>query len=55
MESEFLNGEIVRLAERLGAQAPVNAGLTRIALEMAAAGERPGKYSSAELRELLGV
>lgn len=55
VETEFLNGEIVRLAERLGAQAPVNAALTRIALEMAAAGERPGKYSSAELRGLLGV
>jgi len=55
VETEFLNGEIVRLAERLGARAPVNAGLTRIALEMAAAGERPGKYSSSELRALLSV
>ena len=55
VETEFLNGEVVRLAERLGTHAPVNAGLTRIALEMAAAGERPGKYSPAELRALLGV
>lgn len=55
VETEFLNGEIVRLAARLGAQAPVNDALNRIALAMAAAGERPGKYTPAQLRGLLGV
>ncbi len=54
LETDYLNGEIVRLAARLGAEAPVNAGLNRIALEMAARREQPGRYSAAELRALLG-
>lgn len=55
VETGFLNGEIVRLAARLGEQAPVNAGLLRIVEAMAAAGERPGRYSPAELAGLLGL
>jgi 2-dehydropantoate 2-reductase len=55
VESDFLNGEIVRLAARLGAETPVNAGLARIAADMAARGEPPGKYTAAELRALLGL
>lgn len=55
VETEYLNGEIVRLAGELNAEAPVNAALTRIALEMAARQERPGKHTPAELRALLGV
>lgn len=53
VESDFLNGEIVRLAARLGATAPVNAGLARIASEMAARREKPGRYSAKELAALL--
>lgn len=55
VESDYLNGEIVRLAARLGARAPVNAGLARIANEMAAQGERPGRYAAVELRALLRI
>ena len=49
VETEFLNGEVVRLAKRLGRQAPVNEILMRISQEMAAKHERPGKYTPAQL------
>ena len=55
VETEFLNGEIVRVAKRLGKKAPINETITRICTEMAAKREKPGKYSSAQLRELLGL
>jgi 2-dehydropantoate 2-reductase len=49
VETEFLNGEVVRLARRLGRQAPVNEILLRISQEMAAKHEVPGKYTPAQL------
>jgi 2-dehydropantoate 2-reductase len=55
VETEFLNGEIVRQAKRIGKEAPINAGLMRITLEMAAKHETPGKYKPAELEKLLGI
>ncbi|HEY63694.1 MAG TPA: 2-dehydropantoate 2-reductase [Caldilineae bacterium] len=55
VETDFLNGEIVRLAERLGRQAPINEALLRISQEMAANREPPGKYTPAQLCELLGL
>jgi 2-dehydropantoate 2-reductase len=55
VEADFLNGEIVRLAQRLGATAPVNAALQRIVEAMAAGGDKPGKYTPAELSKLLGL
>jgi len=55
VETDFLNGEIVRQAERMGLEAPVNKTLLRIALDMAASGETPGKYSPTELCRLLGL
>ena len=55
VETDFLNGEIVRLAERLGIQAPINERLLRITQQMAAEHELPGKYTPAELLELLGL
>ena len=55
VETDFLNGEIVRLAKRLGVQAPVNETLLRISKEMAVKGELPGKYTSTELRGLAGL
>jgi len=45
VETEFLNGEIVRLAVERGIPAPVNQALLRITLEMAANHEKPGKYT----------
>jgi len=53
VETEFLNGEIVRVAKKLGLQAPVNEKLVTIIQEMAANHEPPGKYTPARLSELL--
>ena len=55
VETEFLNGEVVRLAKKLGRQAPINAMLLRISQEMAANREPPGKYTPAQLSALLGL
>ena len=55
VETDFLNGEIVRVAESLGRKAPINETLLRISQEMAIKHEVPGKYTPAELRRLLGM
>jgi len=55
VESEFLNGEIVRVAKKLGLQAPLNEKLVKISEEMAANHEIPGKYTPARLSEILGL
>ncbi len=55
VETEFLNGEVVRLAAGLGKEAPVNEGLVRITREMADNYEQPGKYTPAQLGEMLGI
>ena len=53
VETEFLNGEIVRIAKKLGKRAPINETLLRITEEMAANHELPGKYTPAELIKIL--
>ncbi len=53
VETEFLNGEIVRVAKKLGLQAPINEKLVKISQEMAANHEPPGKYTPARLSEIL--
>lgn len=55
VEVDSLNGEIVRLAKRLGREAPINESLVRICQEMAASRETPGKYTPVELSSLLGL
>ena len=55
VETEFLNGEIVRLAKKLGGRAPINETLLRICQEMAANREPPGKYTPTQLCALLGL
>jgi 2-dehydropantoate 2-reductase len=55
VETDFLNGEIVRVAQRIGKTAPINEAITRITMEMAAKQEKPGKYSTVELRRILGL
>jgi 2-dehydropantoate 2-reductase len=55
VETEFFNGEVVRLAKKLGKEAPINDGLNRIMQEMAAKREIPGKYTMAELKKMLGL
>jgi 2-dehydropantoate 2-reductase len=55
VETDFLNGEIVRVAQRLGKAAPINESITRITLEMAIKKEKPGKYSAEELKHIIGL
>ena len=55
IETEFLNGEVVRLAKKLGRQAPINEKLLNISLEMSTNRELPGKYTPLQLRQLLGI
>jgi 2-dehydropantoate 2-reductase len=55
VETEFLNGEIVRVAERLGLKAPLNQKLVEIGQAMAAHHETPGRYTTAQLSEMLGL
>lgn len=55
VETEFLNGEVVRLAKQIGGQAPINETLLRISQEMAANREPPGKYTPVQLCKLLGI
>lgn len=55
VEIEYLNGEIVRLAERLGLRAPINEKLLNIVKEMSANHEKPGKYTPSELARILGL
>ncbi len=55
VETDFLNGEIVRQAKRAGLAAPLNEQLVAIALKMAEEGLPPGTYPPARLGEMLGI
>jgi 2-dehydropantoate 2-reductase len=55
VETDFLNGEIVRLAHRHGIPAPLNAALARAARTAVRNGLGPSRYSAAQLAELLGI
>jgi len=55
VETDFFNGEIVRLAHRHGITAPLNAALARAARAAVRNGLGPGAYSAAQLAELLGM
>jgi 2-dehydropantoate 2-reductase len=55
VETDFLNGEIVRVARRLGSTAPINETINRLAQQMAVNRELPGKHTVAELRTFLGI
>jgi 2-dehydropantoate 2-reductase len=55
VETDFLNGEIVRQAENLGLEAPLNKKLIEITGEMAAGHEPPGKYTPERLSDILGL
>jgi 2-dehydropantoate 2-reductase len=55
VETEYLNGEIVRLAKTVGKTAPVNETINRIIQEMAEKKEKPGKYGTAQLKQMLGL
>jgi 2-dehydropantoate 2-reductase len=55
VETDFLNGEIVRLAKKLGMKVPLNEKLVEISQEMAANHEPPGRYTVAQLGVILGM
>ncbi len=55
LETDFLNGEIVRIAHRNGITAPLNAALARAARAALRDGLGPGGYPAAQLAELLGI
>ena len=55
VETEFLNGEIVRIAESLGIQAPINEKLMKTSQDMASNHEKPGKFTTTELSAMLGL
>ncbi len=55
VETDYFNGEIVRLAHRHGIVAPVNAALARAARAAVRNGLGPSHYSATQLTELLGI
>src|SRR3984957_1242043 len=55
VETDYFNGEIVRIANRHGIAAPINAALARIARDAVRNGLGPSGYSSMQLAELLGI
>jgi 2-dehydropantoate 2-reductase len=55
VETDFLNGEIVRLAHRHGGAAPMNSALTNAARAAARDGAAPGGYTARQLAELVGL
>ncbi len=52
-ESDYLNGEVVALAHRLGRTAPVNAVVAQLMREAVRSGAKPGDLTDAELRRRL--
>jgi 2-dehydropantoate 2-reductase len=55
VETDFFNGEIVRIAHQHGITAPVNAALARAARSAGRNGLGPNGYSAIQLAELLGI
>jgi 2-dehydropantoate 2-reductase len=55
VETDYFNGEIVRLAHRHGIAAPANAALARASRAAARNGLGPSRYSATQLAELLGI
>lgn len=55
VETDFLNGEIVRIAHGCAAAAPLNTALARLARDTAHSGRGPGELAEHELAKLLGL
>lgn len=55
VETDFFNGEIVRIAHRHGIEAPLNTAVARAARATVRDGVGPGRYSAQQLAELLGL
>jgi 2-dehydropantoate 2-reductase len=52
VETDYLNGEIVLLGRLHGVPTPFNSTVRRVAVQVAASGEPPGRHTPAELRAL---
>lgn len=55
VETDYLNGEIARIAHGLGREAPLNARLASLVRQAAGRGQPPGEVTAAELAESLGL
>ncbi len=55
VETDYFNGEIVRIAHQHGIDSPVNGALARLSREAVRNHIGPGHYSAAQLAELLGI
>ena len=53
VEADYLNGEVVRLGRIHGIGTPHNEVLQELSNQMAARGEKPGKYSAQDLEEMV--
>jgi 2-dehydropantoate 2-reductase len=53
IETDYLNGEIVMIAHRVGIEAPINERLAILARRAAATGAKPGDLSAEQLADLL--
>lgn len=53
LETDYLNGEIVSIAHRIGRDAVINARLAQLGREAAVRGAKPGDISADQLAELL--
>jgi 2-dehydropantoate 2-reductase len=55
VETDFFNGEIVRIAHEHGVAAPINGALARLSRDAVRNKVGPGHYSAAQLADLLGL
>jgi 2-dehydropantoate 2-reductase len=55
VETDYLNGEIVLLGRLHGVPTPLNAVVRRLANQVAASKEQPGRYSAADLERMAGA
>jgi 2-dehydropantoate 2-reductase len=55
IEAEALNGDVVKLGRSLGVETPYNEVLWKVAEDVAAKGEQPGRYSIEDLLRLVHV
>lgn len=55
VETDYLNGEVARVAHGLGREAPLNARLASLVRQAAEHGQQPGAVTAAQLAEALGL
>ena len=53
VETDYLNGELVRIARRIGRDAPINATMAALVRQAAVRGDRPGDLTLEQLSQVL--